>query len=119
MQGIMAGMATDTEKILANLRKGVLEFCVLAAIAGEPKYGRELALTLSRAGLIAGEGTLYPLLSRLRDSGLVSTELTDPSEGRQRRYYSLAPAGRARLDDFRSEWAPFRSTVDDLLETNR
>jgi PadR family transcriptional regulator PadR len=118
MQGIVMRMATDTEKILTNLRKGVLEFCVLAAISGEPKYGRDLALTLSEKGLLAGEGTLYPLLSRLRDTGLVSTELTDPSRGRQRRYYSLAPAGRIRLEEFRSAWAPFRSTVDDLLEAH-
>ncbi|QHC69697.1 PadR family transcriptional regulator [Rathayibacter sp. VKM Ac-2801] len=111
-------MATDAEKILTNLRKGVLEFCVLATISGEPKYGRDLALTLSEKGLLAGEGTLYPLLSRLRDSGLVSTELTDPSLGRQRRYYTLAPPGRARLEEFRAAWAPFRSTVDDLLETH-
>lgn len=111
-------MASDTEKILTNLRKGVLEFCVLAAIAGEPKYGRDLSQDLSEKGLLAGEGTLYPLLSRLRDTGLVSTELTDPSEGRQRRYYSLAPEGRARLEEFRSAWAPFRTTVDDFLETH-
>ncbi|PPG56518.1 PadR family transcriptional regulator [Rathayibacter sp. AY1C5] len=109
-------MATDTEKILTNLRKGVLEFCVLAAISGEPKYGRDLAHALSEQGMLAGEGTLYPLLSRLRDTGFVSTELTESSQGRQRRYYSLAPAGRARLEEFRSAWAPFRTTVDTLLE---
>ena len=110
-------MPTDTDKILTNLRKGVLKFCVLAAIAGEPKYGRDLARHLSEKGLLAGEGTLYPLLARLRDTGLVSTELTDPAEGRQRRYYSLTLQGHARLEEFRSAWAPFRTTVDDLLET--
>jgi PadR family transcriptional regulator PadR len=111
-------MASDAEKILTNLRKGVLEFCVLAALDGGPRYGRGLALSLSEKGLLAGEGTMYPLLLRLRDAGLVTSELTDPSEGRQRRYHSLTDSGRARLEEFRAAWAPFRTTVDDLLETH-
>ncbi|OUE17853.1 Transcriptional regulator PadR-like family protein [Clavibacter michiganensis] len=110
-------MASDSEKILTNLRKGVLESCVLAALAGGPQYGRSLVSSLSEKGLLAGEGTIYPLLLRLRDAGLVTSELTDPIEGRRRRYHSLTARGRARLEEFRIAWAPFRTTVDDLLET--
>jgi PadR family transcriptional regulator PadR len=109
-------MGSEEEKILTNLRKGVLEFCVLSALTSGPGYGRQLAQVLGERGLLASEGTLYPLLSRLRDTGFVDTELTDAAEGRQRRYYSLTSAGRDRLDAFRTAWAPFRATVDDLLE---
>lgn len=112
-------MGDEEDKILTNLRKGVLEFSVLAALANERGYGRDLAHTLGDKGLLASEGTLYPLLSRLRSSGLVNTELTDPAEGRQRRYYTLTDTGRARLDSFRSAWVPLRDTVDELLETTR
>jgi PadR family transcriptional regulator PadR len=111
-------MGDEEDKILTNLRKGVLEFCVLSALMTGPGYGRHLAHALGERGLLASEGTLYPLLSRLRDTGLVETELTDPSEGRQRRYYSLTAAGHARLDAFRAAWAPFRDTVDDFLENS-
>lgn len=110
-------MSNDEDKILTNLRKGVLEFSVLAALAKERGYGRNLAHSLSERGLIASEGTLYPLLSRLRTTGLVDTELSDPADGRQRRYYTLTPAGRARLEGFRAAWVPLRDTVDELLET--
>jgi PadR family transcriptional regulator PadR len=112
-------MDGEEEKILTNLRKGVLEFCVLSAIADTPRYGRDLARSLGERGLLASEGTLYPLLSRMRDTGYVETHLTDPDEGRQRRYYALTTEGRTRLDAFRGAWAPFRDTVDDLMETTR
>ena len=110
-------MGDEEDRILTNLRKGVLEFCVLSALTSGRGYGRNLAQALGERGLLASEGTLYPLLSRLRDAGLVDTELTDPADGRQRRYYSLTTAGHARLAAFRAAWAPFRDTVDDLLET--
>ncbi|MFB2586718.1 PadR family transcriptional regulator [Herbiconiux liukaitaii] len=109
-------MDSEEEKILTNLRKGALEFCVLASLASDRGYGRDLAHMLAARGLLASEGTLYPLLSRLREAGLVDSELTDPGQGRQRRYYTLTPTGRARLSAFRLAWSPFRDTVDELLE---
>jgi len=90
----------------------VLEFCVLAHIQAGRAYGFELARVLEADGLIAGEGTLYPLLTRLRSSGLVDTEWAESEAGRPRRYYTLTPAGIRQLEAFQHAWAPLRDAVD-------
>lgn len=104
---------------LSQLRRGVLESCVLALISGEPRYGYDLATELSKAGLVASEGTLYPLLSRLRKEGLVATTWQESTGGPPRRYYSLTPGGAASLESFRHSWAEFARSVDVILEGHK
>jgi len=90
-----------------QVRKGVLELCILNALAERERYGYELVKSLvDNPGLGMTEGTLYPLLSRLRAQGLVGTRLEESSEGPARKYYSLSKEGRkvtglmnAYLDD--------------------
>jgi PadR family transcriptional regulator PadR len=78
-----------------QVRKGLLELCVLDALAGRERYGYELVKTLVEIpGLGVTEGTLYPLLSRLRLQGLVTARLEESSEGPARKYYSLTRDGR-------------------------
>ena len=78
-----------------QVRKGLLEFCILSALADKERYGYELVKSLvDIPGLGMTEGTLYPLLSRLRGQGLVSTRLEASSEGPARKYYSLTKEGR-------------------------
>jgi PadR family transcriptional regulator PadR len=78
-----------------QVRKGLLELCILNALAGQERYGYELVKTLvAIPGLGMTEGTLYPLLSRLRVQGLVSTRLEESSEGPARKYYALTREGR-------------------------
>ncbi len=105
----MRGMSED--RILTNLRKGVVEFCVLAHIQSGATYGFDLARRLVADGLIASEGTLYPLLARLRSSGLVEAAWGTEAE-RPRKYYTLTPAGTEHLDVFRESWESLRDTVD-------
>jgi PadR family transcriptional regulator PadR len=112
-------MAIGSAKIATNLRKGVLEFCVLSVLQADRQYGVDLSKKLTAAGLIASEGTLYPLLSRMRGSGLVTTEWLESDEGRPRRYYELTPAGREQLAAFRDVWSSLRDTVDEFLEESR
>lgn len=107
-------MGTD-DRVTTNLRKGVLEFCVLAHIRAGDAYGFELARTLEADGLIAGEGTLYPLLARLRSSGLVDTAWAESDAGRPRKYYTLTPAGVEQLEAFQRAWAPLRDAVDQTM----
>ena len=79
-------------------RKGLLDLCVLRALADRERYGYELVKHLvDLPGLGVTEGTLYPLLSRLRLQGLVSTRLEESSEGPARKYYALTKDGRAAL----------------------
>ena len=81
-----------------QVRKGVLELCILRALAGPERYGYELVKTLANVpGLGLTEGTLYPLLSRLRLAGLVATRLEESAAGPARKYYSLTPEGRRVL----------------------
>lgn len=105
-------MASD---VGAQMRKGVVEYCVLGLLDREPMYGWQLAEELIGAGLIASIGTLYPLLGRLRDNGWVST-FDQPSEsGPVRRYYRLTDAGTVQLAQFRSQWTPFSRIVTDFI----
>ena len=81
-----------------QVRKGLLDVCILRAMADKERYGFELVKTLADVpGLGLTEGTLYPLLSRLRVQGLVSTRLEESSEGPARKYYTLTGEGRRVL----------------------
>ncbi len=101
---------------VSQLRRGVLEYCVLALLQDEERYGFELVHTLAEAGLVTTEGTLYPLLGRLRREGVVETTWQESTSGPPRRYYRLTSAGRDVLVRFAEEWADFRNSVDALLE---
>jgi PadR family transcriptional regulator PadR len=78
-----------------QVRKGVLELCILNSLEEQERYGYELVKTLAALpGFGVTEGTLYPLLSRLRTQGLVRTRLVESAEGPARKYYALTPAGK-------------------------
>jgi PadR family transcriptional regulator, regulatory protein PadR len=102
------------------MKKGVLEYCVLSLVATQWRYGFELVELLGSVdGLLITEGTIYPLLSRMRADGLVDTEWRESEEGRPRRYYRISPAGKAALKDFQVEWEKFRTAVDTMLRTGK
>jgi PadR family transcriptional regulator PadR len=102
---------------LAQLRRGVIEFCVLATLRDGERYSVELIRALGEAdGLVTSEGTLYPLLSRLRREGLVDTTWAESASGPPRRYYRLTSAGHAALSKFAADWSRFRAAVDNVLQ---
>ena len=103
------------EGLLANLRRGTVEFCVLALVQSGPKYAGDLAAELGQRGLLTSEGTLYPLLSRLRREALVETTWVESEVGPPRRYYRLTKNGRRALEQFRHQWQEFKVGVDQLL----
>ena len=103
--------------MLTQMRRGAIEYCVLALLRDGDKYGFELTRTLADAdGLVTSEGTVYPLLTRLREDGLVETFWQESSQGPPRRYYRLTKDGRRALETFRVQWRRFRDTVDSLIE---
>jgi PadR family transcriptional regulator PadR len=111
-------MVAVRDTAISQLRRGVLEFCVLALLRDTERYGFELVRALAEAeGLVTTEGTLYPLLGRLRREGVVETTWRESPSGPPRRYYRLTPAGLRALGAFVAEWTRFRATVDSLLET--
>jgi len=109
-----------SESGLTELRRGVLGPCVLALLELQPRFGLELVRELSAAdGLLTSDGTVYPLLNRLRDAGLVTSEWRDNEGERARRYYSITSAGQQTLAVFRSDWDQFSATVGGVLNHTR
>ena len=106
----------QTRNVMSQLRRGTVEYCVLALLRDGERYGFELVRDLSAVdGLVTSEGTIYPLLTRLRKDQLVTTFWRESESGPPRRYYRLTEAGNAALDDFTKDWARFRDSVDAIL----
>jgi PadR family transcriptional regulator, regulatory protein PadR len=107
----------ERSALLTQMRRGALEYCVLALLRDGERYGFELVRRLAEAdGLVTSEGTVYPLLSRLRRDGVVETTWRESSTGPPRRYYRLTRAGHLALEVFTEEWRRFRDVVDRILE---
>jgi len=106
----------EARNSLTELRRGVLEFCVLALVREEESYAFDIVRVLAGAGsLVTSEGTIYPLLSRLRRDGLVTTTWRESDAGPPRRYYRITDQGRRALDAFAGDWRRFADAVDALL----
>src|SRR5882762_2154459 len=106
-------VAPKQDALLAQMRKGTLQYCVLALLADEERYGFDLVRALAETdGMVTSEGTIYPLLSRLRRDGLVETSWQESTAGPPRRYYRLTAAGDAALAEFIREWGRFSDAVD-------
>jgi PadR family transcriptional regulator PadR len=101
---------------LTELRRGVLEHCVLAVVSRHESYAFDIVRTLAKSGgLVTSEGTIYPLLSRLRRDGLVATTWRESGSGPPRRYYRLTSDGERVLGAFIADWGRFRDAVDRVL----
>lgn len=105
-------MVPSEDDILTNLRRGTLEFCVLGVLSEGASYGLEIARRLrTDTGLLGSEGTLYPLLARMRRSGWINSTWRESTSGPPRRYYELTTDGHAAADTFRGIWSPFAEAV--------
>ena len=108
---------TEADKWEVQLRKGCLELAILAALWHGKLYGLEiLRLLESDSDLVVPEGTVYPLLSRLRALGLVRSEWVQSDAGHPRKYYALTPAGKQRAREMAAMWNRFSSSMSALLE---
>ena len=108
-------MEEQGEKIATNIRKGVLEYCVLALLAQGDKYGLELADELVERNLTASEGSLYPLLARMKTADLVTTRWEESDSGRRRKYYAMTDRGASHLRQFDAVWNEISGQVGELL----
>jgi PadR family transcriptional regulator PadR len=102
------------EKLKQELRRGILVLAVLGSLR-TPHYGYSLRKQLQDAGLDIDEGTLYPLVRRLADQGLLTSEWQQ-GEGRERRYYQLSPEGTNLLESLNTEWLQLNNHVSKILE---
>ena len=98
-----------------QLRKGILELCILNAMRTARLYGYDIVKRLSDIeGLVIGEGTIYPILSRFKREGLVETTIEESPEGPARKYYRLTPRGEQYLSRMNQYWESLRNGADAL-----
>ena len=102
------------EGIEIQLKKGVLDLCVLALLSQHDSYAYEIASRLA-AAIGMGEGTIYPLMRRLQSDRLVETYLVESTEGPPRKYYKLTEAGRKSFTSQQSAWKSFSGAVEGIL----
>lgn len=100
------------DNIQSQMRKGVLEYCILAVIAREEIYASDILGKLKEAKLIVVEGTLYPLLTRLKNAELLSYRWEESQQGPPRKYYSITDKGKEFLTELDKTWKILTEAVD-------
>lgn len=108
----------NLDNIQAQMRKGVLEYCILLVLSQRDAYASDLIEILKESRIIVVEGTLYPLLTRQKNAGLLSYRWEESPQGPPRKYYSLTEKGREFLKDLDQSWRDLVLTVNTLREKN-
>lgn len=104
----------NADEQFAGLRKGLLEFAILTIVSGRTVYVGDILTALAPTPFATQEGTLYPLLSKLRRDGLVDYEWQESEVGPPRKYYRLTPKGAAHLQDLSEYWKAINATIAQL-----
>ncbi len=107
-------MNINLENTKAQMRKGVLELCILAIISEKEAYPSDILEKLKSSELIVVEGTLYPLLTRLKDAGLLEYRWVESLQGPPRKYYQLTEIGRNSLQELHKGWLELVKSVEKL-----
>ena len=104
----------NVDNVKSQMRKGMLEYCILLLLHREPSYASDIIQKLKDAKLIVVEGTLYPLLTRLKNDGLLSYEWVESTQGPPRKYYKLTSDGEGVLSELELAWDELSNTVNHL-----
>lgn len=102
----------NIENTKAQMRKGVLEFCILSVLKDKEAYTSEILDTLKNAKLLVVEGTVYPLLTRLKNDGLLNYRWEESLSGPPRKYYELTELGQSFLTELNSTWTELSDAVN-------
>ena len=102
------------ENTKAQMRKGVLEYCILLVMADKQLYASDIIKELKEAKMIIVEGTLYPLLTRLKNAGLLAYKWEESTQGPPRKYYELTDSGKAFLKELESSWGELVDAVGQI-----
>jgi PadR family transcriptional regulator, regulatory protein PadR len=109
-------LETYIENAQAQFRKGVLEFCVLLSVANTELYATDILNKLKGFNLLVVEGTLYPILSRLKESGLVSYNWVESKEGPPRKYYKLTDKGMEVVSKLTDSYSDLSKSINQLIK---
>lgn len=112
----MATNEINNENVKVQMRKGVLEYCILSILAHHDAYASELIKTLKEAKMIVVEGTLYPLLTRQKNQGLLNYRWEESPQGPPRKYYSITEQGRTLLAEMDNAWNEVVETINMIRE---
>jgi len=113
-EAIRKGQIMKIENTKAQMRKGVLEYCILLVLDGKPLYASDIIESLKAAKMIVVEGTLYPLLTRLKNDGLLAYRWEESTQGPPRKYYELTDTGRTFLGELEGSWTELVMAVDKI-----
>ncbi|MEM1338221.1 MAG: PadR family transcriptional regulator [Bacteroidota bacterium] len=102
----------NIENTKAQMRKGVLEYCILSILKDEDKYASEILGALKDAKMLVVEGTIYPLLTRLKNAGLLNYRWEESTSGPPRKYYALTETGQLFLKELNGTWDELRNAVN-------
>ena len=111
-------MTQTAENTKAQMRKGVLELCILSILSQKDAYPTEIIEKLKVTKLVIVEGTLYPLLTRLKNSDLLTYRWEESNSGPPRKYYMLTDKGKEHLKDLQLSWLELVETVNQTIEKN-
>jgi PadR family transcriptional regulator PadR len=111
-------MSTNIENTKAQMRKGVLEFCILSILKEGDAYPTEIIERMKSAQLVVVEGTLYPLLTRLKNLGLLNYRWEESTSGPPRKYYRLTETGEQFLTELQNTWYQLVASVQQVTTTN-
>ncbi len=106
----------NLENTKAQMRKGVLELCILNMLKERDAYANEIISELKKAELIVVEGTLYPLLTRLKNGGLLAYRWEESTSGPPRKYYTLTELGNSALKELRQSWEKLQQAVNQSID---
>ncbi len=104
----------NIENAKSQMRKGMLEYCVLLLLKHRPSYASDIIQQLKQAELLVVEGTLYPLLTRLKNDGLLRYEWRESTQGPPRKYYALSTEGEQFLAELDAAWTELSNTISYL-----
>ena len=107
------------ENTKAQMRKGILEFCILSILSKQEAYPSEIITALKDSKLIVVEGTLHPLLTRLKNSELLTYRWEESSSGPPRKYYSITKLGQTFLDELSTTWLDLNKAVNKITQTDK
>ena len=104
----------NTENVRAQMRKGVLEYCILLLLAKEDAYASSIISKLKESNMIVVEGTLYPLLIRQKNQGLLQYRWEESPQGPPRKYYAITDKGREQLEEMNNAWQEIVTTIENI-----
>ncbi|MFC1678456.1 PadR family transcriptional regulator [Patescibacteria group bacterium] len=106
----------DIENTKAQMRKGFLEYCILLVISQNKIYASDILKRLKQADLIVVEGTLYPILSRLKNTGLLTYTWVESQSGPPRKYYTITEEGKITIEALNNTWNNLNNTINELVK---